>query len=57
MFPVWSQVQFKSEGPREGQAGVVIKTRPETPDEVVVKWDLDQAADAVKVSDLKLLGN
>lgn len=56
MFPVWTSVKVINEQhARFGAAGAVFATNPDHPDEVTVKFDLDEQREAVAVADLKAL--
>lgn len=59
---VWQSVKAKKTHARGGdetgagaQAGVVMATNPAKPEEVVVRWDLDQVSEAVAVDQLTAL--
>lgn len=55
-FSIWQSVQVSNpEHPRFGQAGTVQGTNPATPDEVAVKFDLDNIMVVIAVADLKAL--
>ena len=56
MFSVWTAVKVVKQGAeREGQAGVVHSTRADKPEEVVVRFDSDNALVSVAVADLQAL--
>jgi hypothetical protein len=59
---VWQSVKAKPTHDRGGnesgegaQAGTVVSVNPAKPDEVVVRWDLDQVTEAVAVDELAAL--
>lgn len=53
---VWNPVQVKNEShPRIGQAGVVHAVDRDHPEEVAVRFDVDQQVQLVATADLKLL--
>lgn len=67
MFQIWQSVQVKNPAhPRgnksgdpqleaNGDAGVVFSTDPANPNEVAVRFDLDQRVELVQVADLRTL--
>ena len=56
MLSVWTAVKVVKQGAeREGQAGTVHASSPEHPEEVVVKFDQDNALVSVPVADLQAL--
>lgn len=53
MYSIWQSVKVTNDQhPRVGQAGTVHATNPHHPDEVVVKFDVDEQQEAVAVADL-----
>lgn len=57
MIPVWTAVKvIKPGAEREGTAGTVHSVRADKPDQVVVRFDVDNALVDVKVEDLQVLG-
>lgn len=53
---VWQAVKVKTEThPRFGAAGTVFAVNEDKPDEVVVRFDLDNQKEAVAVIDLQVL--
>lgn len=55
-FSIWQAVIVSNtEHPRAGQAGTVQGINPATPEEVAVKFDLDNIMVVVPVADLKAL--
>lgn len=55
-YPVFTSVQVKNpEHPRADQAGIVSGWDPAHPDQVAVRFDIDQAEQAVALADLRKL--
>lgn len=56
MFEVWQSVKVTAEQhARHGEAGIVFAVNPQQPDEVAVRFDLDQQVQLVAVADLVAL--
>ena len=53
MFEVWQSVKVTAEGhARQGEAGIVFAVDKAHPEEVAVRFDLDQQVQLVAVADL-----